>query len=770
MRAKMKQMEQQANVANKVMDDRENALLNKHLTELKQQGSTHQSGKFTLDLAFGTSKDALNLAAFLGMSEEYTREVNRNGEATMKREIEALQTTGRLPNDPSWWFDRNSDEVLEHWNYVVHETSSEKQYPNGIRDEGRPPTNLEDFMTMPQAIKAKLSRAQVIALRLYTTLIYSYINEPLRHKEFYRTFADQPNQPRHPLSAVVWYIFTGLKQLREVVDMKQGEHIVLWRGMKNVSCVPSTFMENGGAEPAPMSTSRDMIVALNYGTEGSSMNGSVLFKIVVRNDLEMGADIQWLSAFPQEAEVLYPPLALLIPSKKEIKVLDGGGGVSSRSINIIEMSANLSSGLGLVVGESEDVGFMKGDKVCVLLGSDLLNGEVVNVSASDGVKVKHENGKEGEYIPKKLREMIENGKQEIIRLNKIEEEKRRNKAVKEKADREKSHPGSYIDHGDGDHKRIWKISSYGGHSDADLPEYQRGEWKRRWTARNSWTCCKSKDKKDLSCRSNPIYCWSCCGAAPWVRTCKENPLGMKWTCCGQQNQTNLVCGLYSQMDRFKAAGCDCEVTQNGLAIKPGYNSLSKALKEAKKYNINQILLGNGVHDERGECVYIDFPITIIGESKDGCTIIGGLEMKGKKKDDVNVKNLTISQSKYDGVCGYDKMSFHLFNLNIEKSGNRGVHARETWRNTITSCQVSHSKKAGVEVYSGLITLNGSGTSIHNNVTCGHRITFGLETINASIHLVSPLTKQKVFINNGGGGNYGGWDTNIKIITENTNVQ
>ena len=227
MRAKMKQMEQQANVANKVMDDRENALLNKHLTELKQQGSTHQSGKFTLDLAFGTSKDALNLAAFLGMSEEYTREVNRNGEATMKREIEALQTTGRLPNDPSWWFDRNSDEVLEHWNYVVHETSSEKQYPNGIRDEGRPPTNLEDFMTMPQAIKAKLSRAQVIALRLYTTLIYSYINEPLRHKEFYRTFADQPNQPRHPLSAVVWYIFTGLKQLREVVDMKQGEHIVL---------------------------------------------------------------------------------------------------------------------------------------------------------------------------------------------------------------------------------------------------------------------------------------------------------------------------------------------------------------------------------------------------------------------------------------------------------------------------------------------------------------------------------------------------------------
>ena len=184
MRAETAAMKQQSNTANKVMDDHEAALLSKHLEELKQQQDSNQSGKFTLDLAFGTSKDALNLAAFLGMSEEYTREVNRNGEAMMKREIEALQTTGRLPNDPSWWFNLSSDEVLEHWNYVVHETSSEKQYPSGIRDQGRAPTNLEDFMKMPQAIKAKLSRAQVIALRLYTTLIYKYINEPLRHKEF----------------------------------------------------------------------------------------------------------------------------------------------------------------------------------------------------------------------------------------------------------------------------------------------------------------------------------------------------------------------------------------------------------------------------------------------------------------------------------------------------------------------------------------------------------------------------------------------------------
>jgi hypothetical protein len=46
-----------------------------------------------------------------------------------------------------------------------------------------------------------------------------------------------------------------------------------------------------------------MQVALNYGTDGKSMKGSVLFKIVALNDLEMGASIQFLSAFPQEEEV-----------------------------------------------------------------------------------------------------------------------------------------------------------------------------------------------------------------------------------------------------------------------------------------------------------------------------------------------------------------------------------------------------------------------------------------------------------------------------------
>ena len=112
---------------------------------------------------------------------------------------------------------------------------------------------------------------------------------------------------------------------------------------------------------------------------------------------------------------------------------------------------------------------------------------------------------------------------------------------------------------------------------------------------------------------------------------------------------------------------------------------------------------------------------------------------------------------------WDGMSFHLFHLKIEKSGQFGVYVSDTERNTMSNCQVSHSKYSGVEVDYGLIIINGSGTSIHNNVTGGYSGNYGLHTSSSSfIHLVSPLTKESVSINNGGGGNHGGTGT-IKTI-------
>ena len=65
------------------------------------------------------------------------------------------------------------------------------------------------------------------------------------------------------------------------------------------------------------------------------------------------------------------------------------------------------------------------------------------------------------------------------------------------------------------------------------------------------------------------------------------------------------------------------------------------------------MLSNGVHDEGGEYVHIHHPVSIVGESRDGCTVIGGLrilaEDREDREDNVYVKDLTLFKSNNDGV-------------------------------------------------------------------------------------------------------------------------
>merc|ERR1712166_659043 len=53
-------------------------------------------------------------------------------------------------------------------------------------------------------------------------------------------------------------------------------------------------------------------------------------------------------------------------------------------------------------------------------------------------------------------------------------------------------------------------------------------------------------------------------------------------------------------DRLNAAGCSLNTT---LIVQPGLNSLSKAVKEAKRRGVGCLYLLNGVHDEKGEIIF-----------------------------------------------------------------------------------------------------------------------------------------------------------------------
>jgi len=78
---------------------------------------------------------------------------------------------------------------------------------------------------------------------------------------------------------------------------------------------------------------------------------------------------------------------------------------------------------------------------------------------------------------------------------------------------------------------------------------------------------------------------------------------------------------------------------------------------------------------------------------------------------------------------------------------------------------------GVKATNGAsITLIGPKTTVHHNCTKGYSDDYGLQVLSYStIQLVSPLTKEQVSLDNGGGGNWGagggGGINQIKTISQ-----
>ena len=96
----------------------------------------------------------------------------------------------------------------------------------------------------------------------------------------------------------------------------------------STALTPSLFAQLG-----PMSTTTDIGTAAAYSI--SSM--SLIFKIVTKNKLQRGADLQWVSAFPAEAEILYPPLTYLQPTGST-QVIE----VDAHRFTIVEVTPTLA--------------------------------------------------------------------------------------------------------------------------------------------------------------------------------------------------------------------------------------------------------------------------------------------------------------------------------------------------------------------------------------------------------------------------------------------
>ena len=74
-----------------------------------------------------------------------------------------------------------------------------------------------------------------------------------------------------------------------------------------------------------------------------------------------------------------------------------------------------------------------------------------------------------------------------------------------------------------------------------------------------------------------------------------------------------------------------------------------------------------------------------------------------------------------GVYGSNGASMHLDNVSVENSEYCGVSVSGSQRNTMKNCNVSHSKRSGLLVHDGLMTVSGNATTIHHNGTDGYSL-------------------------------------------------
>ena len=282
------------------------ALLQKEKKRAKMENRLRGSVRdFQID-----APSACGLARSLGKTTRELALAMSKGEEAIQREFEEHGTP----------LDRHC------LNYVVQGTagSDAHEFWNGKMDGGRQEDyglTLQGFLDKKEAVEAGLEKEEVIALRVYSTAAYKSLNDP---------FLARDRSSAHPFPATIGFLASGIKKLRS--NDKSGATFDLFRGLSNVKAGEgSSFDENGGTMGAPMSTSRDLLTAVKYAASEQML----VLKIKTTNFRQRGADISFLSAFPEEKEILYPPGTFLQPT--ETKKYEMGGAL----VTVIEVTPDI---------------------------------------------------------------------------------------------------------------------------------------------------------------------------------------------------------------------------------------------------------------------------------------------------------------------------------------------------------------------------------------------------------------------------------------------
>ena len=163
-----------------------------------------------------------------------------------------------------------------------------------VRDRGHAGMTLARFCEHEMAKDAELTPAEVAAIRLYSGPMFAPLNYALRTEQI----ADW--------ATTIACCYSGVLKLSF-----KSQPARVYRGVKEDTMqLPPEFLNGeegkfaGGVERAFTSTTKSAAVALDYSGGGETA-GSIF---VIDFDMNSrGASIQWLSQYPHEEELLFPP-------------------------------------------------------------------------------------------------------------------------------------------------------------------------------------------------------------------------------------------------------------------------------------------------------------------------------------------------------------------------------------------------------------------------------------------------------------------------------
>ena len=231
----------------------------------------------------------------------------------------------------------------------------------------------------------------------------------------------------------------------------------------------------------------------------------------------------------------------------------------------------------------------------------------------------------------------------------------------------------------------------------------------------------------------------------------------------------------------------CGWSQN-VYISSGKNTLTNGLKEAKKIFESAackvtIHLEAGIYEEDSKRIglfgksgiLIDFPVTIIGAGPNKTFVEGSLlllisdlfhNVNGNATYECNhvtIKDLTVRKSDSHGLF-VKKLYFTCINVNFTECSGCGVK-NVSGHGKLIDCEITKCGGSGIVSPSqrrGLTEVSGRRSKVTENCTEGKSDDFGLQTLGGDLIIHPPLTKESISTDNGGGGNWGGKNSDIYI--------